>query len=73
MTIQAETSGPWAEQVRLAARDKSQECHDLAKKLDRTDPLRPALISARNAFWDIESTLAYGLSQRQEAADGAAA
>lgn len=72
MTVQPEHAGEWAAQVRDAARDKSAECHAVAQKLARTDPLRPALVAARNAFWDIESQLAAALMERKEVADARA-
>jgi hypothetical protein len=72
MTIQAEHAADWAAQVRDAARDKSQQCHDVAKLLAFADPLRPALIAARNALWEVESSIAYALMRRKETPDAGA-
>lgn len=68
MTIHPSAAPEFVEQLVAASRDKAAECESLAHKLDRADPLRPALISARNNLHVAASELAQGLTRRQEAA-----
>ena len=67
VTVKPEQAAAFTKQVIIVARDRADEFDSLAHKLDRNDPLRPALIAARNNFRVAASELAHGLTRRQEA------